>query len=421
MQEGMKRYLYYYPNPNPKVEVVKWDDVCRCFTKGISSQVVKDYIKILVKYPNKKDIPCNVLYSFKYCDDILKVIERLDVTIESFNEWILNQIDNFNLGVLSISNIEQLKAIGFFDGTERFNDEDLKTIEAYFKNITDTRISKEDIKNGNWQLKIAKYFVMNYYHRKPNQQYELSDYINEIMVNVISYANENQSINIPALKKYILNKIKEYNEKNSNNEIDYIEETDTSYDNLMDNMEINEKLTYGLICLSVFEPRIYQTFCDYCGVKLEGNNIVSTSNDYKPIKDIASSANYSDTTVRKHIRVASNVLKNDSSFLGEKIIQQNKYVVELLKTIFLNHSMTTLNKRVLFFHVINLFEGKSYDDRLVQYIRTILNESNDDNLLQYKDAIEVKLIEIEQNHYRQGNSEKTNDSDQLEGSSSKHV
>ena len=45
-----------------------------------------------------------------------------------------------------------------------FNDDDLKTIELYFKNDNNTQISKDDIKSGDWQLKIAKYFVMNYYY-----------------------------------------------------------------------------------------------------------------------------------------------------------------------------------------------------------------------------------------------------------------
>ena len=342
----------------------KNDIIYNYLVRFVSPQVIKEYIK----FENNQDIKnfsWSDLYSFseKYDKDyeILKACERLEISVYKFSKWMTRKIDNFNMGVLPTSEIEKLKMIGFFEDAERFNDEDLKTVDFYFKNIDDTRITQKDMENGNWQLKIAKYFVMNYYYRKPNQSYELSDYINEIIVNAINFVNEQRDIDIPKLERYILDKIKEFNEKNMANKLDYMEDRNDSYDNinsLMNNMENNEMLTYNLIYLSVIEPRIYQTLCDYCGVRLENNKLISTANNNKPIKEVASSNGYSETTIKKHIIIAANILKHDRTRLGKLIMQQEDYVVALLKGIFLSRSMTNENKRNFFSRIINLFDEK---------------------------------------------------------------
>ena len=201
------------------------------------------------------------------------------------------------------------------------------------------------------------------------------------------------------------------------------EESDT-YDNineLMSNIENKEMLTYKLIYLSVVEPKVYQTFCDYCGIKLVNNQIVSTSDSFKSLQDVAANSGYSITTVKKHIKIASNILKYSSIKLGKLIFQQEDYVVALLKGLFLLRSMTYDNKKNYFFNIIDLFAGKLYDERIIQYIRTILSETNDDNLLQYKDIIERKLQEIEQKHTIINDGDIANDSDQLGDIGGKHL
>ena len=236
------------------------------------------------------------------------------------------------------------------------------------------------------------------------------------------------------MKRYILDKIKEYNEKNIIDKSDHKKNKEDSYDNidsLINNMENNEMLTYNLIYLSVIEPKIYQTFCDYCGVKLENNKLVSTANDFKSLKEVAYDNNFNLTTIKKHIEIAANILKHDRSMFGKMILQQEDYIVALLKSLFSSRSMTNENKRNFFSNIISLFNGKIYDDKLIQYIRSIINESADDSLLQYKGIIEKRLVEIEKKHYGKDNdytiNEESSDNSQIyrdsqfEERSGKHV
>lgn len=377
---------------NKLMKETDWDRKYKCFVEVASPQVIRDFIvfvKSNQKYPDKSFYEFERIYDKN--NEIENLCMELDIPDYKLSEMVLKQIDDFESGILPIYKIEKLKLIGFFDNEERFNDSDLLTLDSYFKDTDTTRIYNEDFKNNNWHMKLAKYFVMNYYHRRTNQTYELSDYINEIIVNAIKYVDEHEKINVNALKSHILNIIKEFNNKNTVNDYEYIVDSNESYDinDTIDNWSDNQELASKLFYLSVFYPVQYESFCKYYGVKIENKKLVDTKNGMSTYREVAKKINCSPQTVGQNVSKAIRLLRRDTSKIADNLVNQEEYVIELLKTM-------PYNRRL---GVINLFNGTVFDTDLVKRIRNYLNKTNNENILKYKDIINDKLDKIEQKYY----------------------
>ena len=143
--------------------------------------------------------------------------------------WLYCQKQLFDNGELTVDRIEKLKLLGLFEKSQRFNDDDKYVFDLYFKNISDIENRKEYSKENNWQLKIAKYIVLKYYYRRENQDYDIRDYIEIVLTEIIESVKENPNINFKPLERKVLNKIKKINKPN---EIEKVEMDEQQY--LMD-------------------------------------------------------------------------------------------------------------------------------------------------------------------------------------------
>ena len=142
---------------------------------------------------------------------------------------------------------------------------------------------------------------MNYYHRKKNQKYEISDYINEIIVNALSIVNSNKNINLARLKIQILSRIKIFNKKYLENEEEFLEEKNETYDinNYINNIDETENVKEYL---SYLTDREKDAVCYYLGIVIENNNI--SYSDYHTLKEVGKKINVSRERARQILNKA---------------------------------------------------------------------------------------------------------------------
>ena len=384
---------------NKLMKETDWDRKYKIFVELVSPQVLRDYIdfaKSSQKYPDKSFYEFERIYDKN--NEIENLCMELDIPDYKLSEMILKQIDDFESGILPIYKIEKLKLIGFFENEERFNDADLLTLDGYFKDTNSTRIYDDDFKNNNWHMKLAKYFVMNYYHRRTNQTYELSDYINEIIVNAIKYVDEHEKINVNALKSHILNKIKEFNNKNTVREYEYLEDSNDSYDinDIIDSIGDRNKLLYNLIYLSIFYPNKYEILCNYYGIKVVNNNIVNIGSTQKSLRQVAEERNVTCEAIRSHVNKSIRILKRDYTDFVKRVIKQEDYVIALLKYI---NSHAVLSSISSCDSVMDLFNEKKFDIKMISDIKKTLNTVNNSELLEYKDKILNRINDLIRKKY----------------------
>ena len=158
------------------------------------------------------------------------------ITNDKLQEWVLTQKKKFNDGSLSVEKIQKLKLIGFFQNSIGYNDDDKHIFDIYFKGIDDLVDFDNYKSESNWQLKVAKYIVKKYYHRKENQKYDMSDYIGVILEEVINLISNNEKLEFKKLERKILSKISELNR--SNNKIIEVQEAQAENDTY----EIDEEI-----------------------------------------------------------------------------------------------------------------------------------------------------------------------------------
>ena len=345
-----------------------------------------------------KNILNNGLKNYISTDFIKELIENddryLDIIVHrEEKEWLVKQYEDFYTGVLPVYKIEKLKILGLFEEEERFNTEDLKTIDLYFKNIDSTRIYKEDFKNNDWHLKIAKYFVMNYYYRKKEQDYDLADYINDIIVWAINYVNEHDinDINVNALKQHILNNIKN-KQKNKRNDIDieFLEDSNDTYDfeNVISNIESKDDLTLRLFYLYMHYPKQYNSISDYYGLKFINNQLVSTAP--MNLTEISKNRGLNKETIRQHILKGTRLLKRHKYDVKDykSFINLEDYVTELIKE-------TQNNKNT----IVNLFKNEIYDEDAIGEINKIINTTKNQIILKNKENIKSFISKVEDKYF----------------------
>ena len=228
----------------------------------------------------KKDL--YQLSEYEYIDEeqIIEKYKQQGYEEEAI-KWILKQVTDFSLGILRIDNIGKLKTIGLFSNEKRFNEEDLETINKCFYNIKDTIIYRNDIKSNIWILKLVKYFVINYYHRRKNQTYNMEEYINMITLHILESMKYNNPKErdiyrcINYHKRSIINYIKNINKK----------EEETLYtiyeDNEYDLNEFTDYLSESQELISYFNmltDRQKMLLMNYYGFRVENGKLKQAPN-----------------------------------------------------------------------------------------------------------------------------------------------
>ena len=313
-------------------------------------------------------------YHISKLKDIFKDLEKnnydlnccLNIKTLSYSEieWVQKQIDEFKLGILPVYKIEKLKIIGLFEGEERFNEDDLEIIDLFFKNVDTIRFDKDDFLNNNWHLKLAKFFVMNYYHRKKNQKYEISDYINEIIVNALSIVNSNKNINLARLKIQILSRIKIFNKKYLENEEEFLEEKNETYDinNYINNIDETENVKEYL---SYLTDREKDAVCYYLGIVIENNNI--SYSDYHTLKEVGKKINVSRERARQILNKAFRKINLKRKKMNNQHIHYDYSLTKFQRI------MITLFNQEDRKAAVKLFSKKKYNADIIRKLRYIFN------------------------------------------------
>lgn len=339
-------------------------------------------------------------YHISKLKDIFKDLEKnnydlnccLNIKTLSYSEieWVQKQIDEFKLGILPVYKIEKLKIIGLFEGEERFNEDDLEIIDLFFKNVDTIRFDKDDFLNNNWHLKLAKFFVMNYYHRKKKQKYEISDYINEIIVNALSIVNSNKNINLARLKIQILSRIKIFNKKYLENEEEFLEEKNETYDinNYINNIDETENVKEYL---SYLTDREKDAVCYYLGIVIENNNI--SYSDYHTLKEVGKKINVSRERARQILNKAFRKINLKRKKMNNQHIHYDYSLTKFQRI------MITLFNQEDRKAAVKLFSKKKYNADIIRKLRYILI---------YNDIVKYIKNEFENQWYLYGKEDLKN-------------
>ena len=172
--------------------------------------------------------------------------------------------------------IEKLKKIGLFQNEERFDESDLQIIEERFKNIDNNVIFKEELKSNIWIMKIARYFVMNYYYRKKNQVYDLNDYINEVILSALSSVNDKNNISVNSLKRNVLKSIKKMNSKNYSQKESYLLDENLIYDNIENITDAMSDIDELIPYIDTLNKNQREVICKYFGFEYNDGKIIHT-------------------------------------------------------------------------------------------------------------------------------------------------
>ena len=237
-------------------------------------------------------------------------------------EWLCWQKNLFDKGTLTSNRIEKLKLLGLFENNSKFNKDDKYVFDLYFENVEDLNKPSSYLSKDNWQLKVAKYFVLKYYYRKENQSYDIRDYIECIIKSLIEIEKENTEISFNRLEQRILTKIKILN---SHKKIDEVSLKNQTYD-------INRDI--DLILLKKYIKDILNEFDESTRRIIKYRyGITDNENDdlrEHTLRECADEFNISTERIRQIEKKVFRVFKNRTSQIKDYIDKQNKVHIGIL-------------------------------------------------------------------------------------------
>ena len=320
-----------------------------------------------------------------------KLAKRLSLNPNNEKEykyitWILKQIKMFELGILPMKKVEKLKKIGLFQNEVRFDESDLKIIEERFKNIDNNVIFKEELESNIWIMKIARYFVMNYYHRKKNQVYDLNDYIDEVILSALTSVKDKENISVHQLKRNVLNSLKKMNLKNYSQQETYLLDTDLVYDNIASRVENMSDFEETLSYLDKLTANQKFVICKYCGFEYN-NGKVKYTDSYK----LSEIGNMLDISHQRARQLLNRGIENLRGIYQKQRIKENKKEAKEEKLPIIPAETIVAIMQYLDYYdkifVIELFNYQKYNSYIIAKINYILKTFKDDEIVSQKENV----------------------------------
>lgn len=347
-----------------------WDNVYAYLIGKIGLNTLNIDLQLLSKseYIEPKDI-----------GRIIKHYKELGYTEDEI-KWIIRQITDFSLGILKIDKIEKLKAIGLFKNKKRFDDNDLKIIDRYFHNINDTTIYKSDLDTNTWILKLAKYFVINYYHKRENKSYSLDEYINMITLHILENTKHNnpkvkdsyKSINYH--KRSIINYIKNMNKKRNNTDNIVYEDIGYDMNDFIDYLsESQELISY----FNILTDRQKILLMSYYGFTIENGKLKKAPSF--TLEELGRILNVSYQRVQQLLNLTKQEIINYKNKLEEK---------KMLESDDIYNDLTASQKAILKklddedkINALKLFKEKVYNKKIIDKIKRIIVNTDDEAII----------------------------------------